>query len=107
MERDVLVSYTIGLSHGDKVAGSKFTHFAQWLHVECLLFVAGIKGSKLLLIICLLSSARERASGSAPRVFAPPTRQHFLPLFISTAVGRVTGALARKGVGIFQSNHQP
>ena len=43
--------------------------FAQWLHVECLSFVASIKGNKLLFIICLLSSARERASGSAPRVF--------------------------------------
>ena len=55
--------------HCDKVVGSDFTHFAQWLHVECLLFVASIKGSKLVFIICLLSSASERASGSAPHVF--------------------------------------
>ena len=79
MERDVfLVSYTMGLCpfwpwlylfHCDKVVGSDFTHFAQWLHVECLLFLASIKGSKFLFIICLLSSASERASGSAPSVF--------------------------------------
>ena len=48
--------------------------FAQWLHVECLLFVASIKGNKLLFIICLLSSARERASGSALRVFLHKNR---------------------------------
>ena len=57
------------LFHCDKVVGSDFTHFAQWLHVECLLFVGSIKGSKLLFIMCLLSSANERAIGSAPRVF--------------------------------------
>ena len=38
--------------------------------MECLLIVASIKGSKLLFIICLLSSAIERVRGSVPRVFA-------------------------------------
>ena len=51
-------------------------------------------------IICLLSSAKERAGGSAPRVFVPPTRHHFSAAFLFTAVDRVTGALARK-INIF------